>query len=158
MNAPAFVAWEARDRLRARQRAVLDDLLAGRTPAGFDPTGAALATRVLLTKRASAAAQVAPEIDEWPEGRAALRIWAADHPPSGCAHDDVRGFVGWLTDGAPGAGVALARAGRGWLRVHDVHEGRRRVALARLGSRRLLCVGWGAEVFTYGRNEKGERS
>lgn len=158
MNAPAFVAWEARERLRARQRTVLDDLLAGRTPAGFDATGTALATRVLLTKRATAAAHVAPELDEWPGGRDAFRRWAAAGPPRGCAHDDVRGFGAWLADGAPGAPPEVARAGRSWLRVHEVHEGRRRFARARLGGRRVWCLGWGAVVHTWGRGGRPGRT
>jgi hypothetical protein len=69
-----------RDQLAARQREVLDDLLAGRTPPGFD---------------------AAPELDLLPDWRAHFHTWAAQHPQQGCAHDDVRDFL--TTIGAPTA-------------------------------------------------------
>ncbi|GGU25802.1 hypothetical protein GCM10007979_25760 [Nocardioides albus] len=122
-----------REQLAARQREVLDDLLAGRTPPGFDPAGTTATTRVLHHKRSSAAHNAAPELDQLPDWRARFHAWAAQHPQQGCAHDDVRAF--------------LATIGTDWLHLHDVYEGRRRFALTRIAGRRVLTVGLGSQIW-----------
>jgi hypothetical protein len=100
-----------REALAARQREVLDDLLAGRTPPGFDPRGSALTSRVLHAKRSGAALRAAPELTLLPGWRRRFHGWAAEHPQTGCAHDDVRAFVAFLGD-------------EPWVRAHEVYDGR----------------------------------
>lgn len=126
----------ARDRLRDRQRVVLDDLLAGRTPAGFDPAGTGLTTRVLHHKRSSAALRVAPELADLPDWRGRFHAFAADHPLRGCAHDDVRAFA-----------ATLGAADDDWLRLHEVYDGRRRAAWVRIDGRRSLLIALGDRVW-----------
>ena len=143
------VPMQVRETLRERQRGVLDDLLAGRTPPGFAPAGTALATRVLLTKRAVAAERLAPEAAEWAGWREAFRDWAAEHPAEGCAHDDLRRFAEWLrADQGTGRGTGLG-SGRCWARVHAVHEGWARIALGRLDGRLICCLALGDRAWTW---------
>ena len=85
-----------RDALRARQHAVLDDLLAGRTPPSFDARGTGLTSRVLHRKRSAGALAVAPELAELPGWPDPFLAWSPDNPAVGCAHDDVRAFVASL--------------------------------------------------------------
>jgi len=120
--------------LRARQHDVLTDLLAGRTPDGFDAGGTALTTRVLHHKRSSAALQVAPELAELPDWRRRFHEFAADHPLAGCAHDDVRAFAATVDDPE-------------WRRLHEVYDGSRRATLLTIGGRRTLVVGVGHRVW-----------
>jgi hypothetical protein len=122
-----------REQLAARQREVLHDLLAGRTPPGFDPAGTTATTRVLHHKRSSAAHHAAPELDLLPDWRGHFHAWAAQHPQQGCAHDDVRAF--------------LTSIDADWLRLHEVYEGRRRFALTRIAGRRVLTVGLGTQIW-----------
>ncbi|MXG91423.1 hypothetical protein [Nocardioides flavescens] len=119
----------ARETLARRQREVLDDLLAGRVPAGFDPVGSAATTRVLHRRRSAAALHVAPELAQLPGWRDRFHAWAAAHPAEGCAHDDVRGFA-----------ASLARTDPDGLRLLEVHDGARRVAWIRIDGRRVLLV------------------
>jgi hypothetical protein len=133
----------SRAELAARQREVLDDLLAGRVPAGFDPAGAAMTTTVLHRKRSSAAVGAAPELRELDRWRERFHAWCAVHPQEGCAHDDVRRFVEAL-DGEPD-----------WRRLHEVYDGRRSLALVRVGGRRVLLVRTGTRVWRFTRRERG---
>lgn len=135
----------ARDALAARQREVLDHLLAGSTPDGFDARGTAMTTRVLLGKRADAVARVAPEVEHLPGWRDLFRAWAASHPTDGCAHDDLRGFVASLGE-------------HPWVALHEVHDGRRRLAWTRLDGRRVLVVGVGDRVWVLRRRTFNLRS
>lgn len=123
----------SRAALAQRQREVLDDLLAGRVPDGFTPAGAALTTRVLHTKRAKEVRDVAPEVEHMPGWRTRFDEWSAAYPRVGCAHDDARAFLAWI--------------GEGWLRLHEVYDGRRR--LARVGG--TLYVGIGSTVWRLSR-------
>lgn len=136
----------ARDALAARQRAVLDDLLAGRTPAGFSAPGTTLTTRVLHHKRSSAALHAAPELRFWTGWRERFHAWSADHPQEGCAHDDVTAFAASLGDDA-------------WVRVHEVYDGRRRLFVGRVAGHLLLVLGVGDSVWRLGgrpRSREGE--
>lgn len=134
-----------RDQLRARQHAVLDDLLAGRTPPDFEPRGTAMTTRVLHHKRSSAALHVAPELAELDGWRPLFHAWAGSHPLQGCAHDDVRAFV-----------ATLPATAADWVRLHEVYDGRRRAAFVRVRGGRALVVGLGRRVWRWGcQPEKG---
>lgn len=132
-TAPVDTRGAVRDQLAARQREVLDDLLAGRTPPGFDAAGTTATTRVLHHKRSSAAHHAAPELDLLPDWRARFHAWAGQHAQQGCAHDDVRAF--------------LATIGADWVRLHEVYDGRRRLALTRIDGRRVLTVGLGSQIW-----------
>lgn len=132
-TAPVDSRGAVRDQLATRQREVLDDLLAGRTPPGFDAAGTTATTRVLHHKRSSAAHHAAPELDLLPDWRARFHAWAVQHPQQGCAHDDVRAF--------------LATTDEGWLRLHEVYDGRRRWALTRIAGRRVLTIGLGSQIW-----------
>lgn len=148
-----------REALAARQRVVLDDLLAGRRPDGFDVRGTAMTTRVLHRKRSDAAEGAAEELDFLPDWRLRFHAWAADQPPAGCAHDDVHAFVGHLRQKAT-ADSTVAN----WLRLHEVYDGVRRVAWVRIDGRHTLAVGIGNTVWRLGglrsqrTRTKGERS
>jgi hypothetical protein len=133
----------SRAALAVRQREVLDDLLAGRVPEGFDPAGAAMTTLVLHRKRSSVALAAAPELRKLDRWRERFHAWCAAHPQEGCAHDDVRRFVASLDDA------------HGWRRLHEVYDGRRRLALVRVADRRVLLVRSGARVWRFTRRERG---
>jgi len=125
----------AREALAQRQRAVLDDLLAGRVPDGFDPVGSAATTRVLHRKRSAGAVHACPELAELPRWRDRFHAWAAAHPAQGCAHDDVRRFA-----------QSLAVTDPDWVRLHEVHDGARRLAWIRIDGRHVLLVRLGTSV------------
>jgi hypothetical protein len=135
-----------REALAQRQREVLDDLLAGRVPAGFDPGGAAMTTRVLHRKRSSAVEKVAPEILELPGWPARFHAWAATSTPGSCGHDDLERFVATLD----------AEERRNWTALHDVMAGRRWLAWVRLGDPegRVLLVGVGPRVWRFARRRR----
>lgn len=136
----------AREALAARQRVVLDDLLAGRRPDGFDARGTAMTTRVLHRKRSDAALRAAEELEFLPDWRPRFHAWAADQPQAGCAHDDVHAFVDHLREHAGASVDGLAD----WLRLHEVYDGVRRVAWVRIGGRHTLAVGIGNTVWRLG--------
>lgn len=126
----------ARARLAGRQEEVLAALLRGDVPPGFVPAsaaGTALTTRVLHRKRSDAVHRVAPELGLLPGWRDRFHGWAADHPAAGCAHDDLAAFTAWLPQHHPDAA--------GWLRLHAVHDGRRRAAVVTIAGRRSLVLG-----------------
>lgn len=135
----------ARERLGARQASVLEALLGGRTPAGFDARGTAMTTRVLVGKRADAVEGVAPEVEHLPGWRDLFRSWATTHPQDGCAHDDLRGFVASLGE-------------HPWVALHEVHDGRRRLAWTRIGPARVLVIGLGERVWILRRRTFNLRS
>ncbi|MFW6773323.1 hypothetical protein ACOACO_03490 [Nocardioides sp. CPCC 205120] len=134
---------DARARLAARQQEVLDALLHGVVPPGFDPAGAATTTRVLLRKRSDAAVRAAPELALLPDWRPRFHTWAATRPAQGCGHDDVDAFAAALRADGPPAAPGTAD----WLRLHDVHAGRRRVASVDLAGERLVVVGLGRRTW-----------
>lgn len=145
-----------REALAARQRVVLNDLLAGRRPDGFDARGTAMTTRVLHRKRSDAALRAAEELELLPDWRSRFHAWAADQPQAGCAHDDVHAFVGQLRQHAGASDDGLAD----WLRLHEVYDGVRRLAWVRIDGRHTLAVGIGNTVWRLARRTrtKGERS
>ncbi len=132
----------ARARLASRQEEVLAALLRGEVPPGFAAGGAAgtaLTTRVLHRKRSDAVHRTAPELDLLPGWRDHFHGWAAAHPAAGCAHDDLAAFAAWLPTAHPDAA--------GWLRLHAVHDGRRRAAVVTIAGRRALVLGLGARAW-----------
>lgn len=137
-----------REALAAREREVLDALLAGSTPPGFDAVGTALTTRVLHHKRSSAALRAAPELELLDRWRDRFHAWAADHPQHGCVHDDVAAFVDHLRSDA---------GARGWVRVHEVYAGRSRAASARPAGRWMVVLAVGRSVWRiHGRPRRQE--
>jgi len=118
MADPTADLASTREALAARQRVVLDDLLAGRRPDGFDARGTAMTTRVLHRKRSDAALRAAEELEFLPDWRPRFHAWAADQPQAGCAHDDVQAFVGHLRqDVQPDTPLA------NWHRLHGLAAG-----------------------------------
>ncbi|ADG77787.1 putative protein OS=Tsukamurella paurometabola (strain ATCC 8368 / DSM / CCUG 35730 /CIP 100753 / JCM 10117 / KCTC 9821 / NBRC 16120 / NCIMB 702349/ NCTC 13040) OX=521096 GN=Tpau_1156 PE=4 SV=1 [Tsukamurella paurometabola] len=127
-----MVRPDARERLRRRQSAVLDDLLAARVPAGFDARAAALTSRVLAVKRAGSAGRACPSLrtlGTWPHGFVA---YAATHPKEGCSAHDARAYITWLR----AHGTAAERS---WVAVESVRSGARRWAVA--GGRPVVRIG-----------------
>lgn len=140
----------ARQRLAERQEAVLDALLRGEVPTGFDPAAAGLTARVLLRKRSDAALHAAPELAHLPGWREAFHRHALSGPSDGCAHDDVALFVAGLDD--------VTDPGGDWRRLHAVHDGRRTLALVRLAGRRTLVVGLGGRTWHLTRRRARRRA
>ncbi|NNG37188.1 hypothetical protein [Nakamurella aerolata] len=130
---------DQRAQLRDREHAVLTDLLAGRIPAGFDPAGSAMTTTVLIAKRWAAVRSLAPELVHLADARQRFGRYAV-HRQTDCAHTDLTSFVDWLAADAD-------RSATQWLRLHAVHDGRRRYALAMVNGRRVLAVGIGGTVW-----------
>ena len=83
----------SRPELQRRQEAVLAALLRGEVPDGFDPRSAGLTVRVLRTKRRSDALEAVPALADVEHLAERFDRWAAAHPRTGCAHDDVVDFV-----------------------------------------------------------------
>lgn len=127
---PPDVRSGARERLATRQSAVLDALLAGRVPAGFDPRTALATGETLVGKRFGEARAVVPELTPY---RAEFLAWARTHPRDGCACADARAF-------ARDRAHDCARL-RHWLRTREVYDRARRVALVRAVGRWELVVG-----------------
>ncbi|MET0930550.1 MAG: hypothetical protein ABWX74_13605 [Aeromicrobium sp.] len=140
----------SRRELELRQQDVLQSLLRGQVPEGFDERSAAMTTRLLRTKRRSEAVTAVPSLREVPDLVGRFDAWADGHPRRGCAHDDVVDFLaddeGPLPE--PLASIrAVERVYRGrTLFAHDRRARRRRwvVALGRtvrhLGPRNGLSV------------------
>ncbi|MDF9717976.1 hypothetical protein INN71_09465 [Nocardioides sp. ChNu-153] len=131
---------DVRARLAARQQEVLDALLRGAVPPGFDPTGAATTTRVLLRKRSDAAVRAVPELAQLPGWRDRFHAWAATCPAQGCGHDDADAFAAALA-------TSSDAVEREWARLAAVHAGTRHVALVQLDGRRVLVVGVGRRTW-----------
>lgn len=120
-----------RTRLARRQSVVLDALLAGDVPAGFDPRTTLATSRTLTGKRFGEARAAAPVL----AGHAAeFAAWAREHPREGCACADARAFARGCPDLLD------------WLRTEEVYDGARRIAFVRAGGRRELVLGAGRAV------------
>jgi hypothetical protein len=83
----------SRDELERRQQHVLQSLLSGAVPDGFDPRSAGLTIQVLRTKRRSEVVAAVPVLRQVPDLVERFDAWAAGHPRHGCAHDDALDFV-----------------------------------------------------------------
>lgn len=130
-----------RARLAARQAQVLDALLAGDVPAGFDPRTTRAAGALLRDKRRYEAVRARPELRCLPDLRNRFDAWARRNPRHGCACEDAGAFVASMAER-----VSLPEPLRGWWRVQQVYDGRRRLALVRRHGRRELVVGCGDRV------------
>ncbi|MET1037809.1 MAG: hypothetical protein ABW075_06015 [Aeromicrobium sp.] len=89
----------SRRELELRQQDVLDALLRGQVPAGFDPRSAALTSSVLRSKRRNDALSAVPDLERVADLRERFDAWASRHPRRGCPHDDVLDFL--LDDAGP---------------------------------------------------------
>jgi len=83
----------SRQDLAQRQEQVLQALLRGAVPDGFDARSAAMTIRVLRTKRRSEAIDAVPALRTIPDFAARFDDWAGGHPRRGCPHDDVVDFL-----------------------------------------------------------------
>lgn len=133
-----------RRELEARQQDVLQSLLHGDLPEGFDPRSAALTTRMLRTKRRSEALEAVPGLREVPDLAGRFDGWAADHPRRGCPHDDVIDFLA-STDGPLPVALASVRA------VERVCRGDAVIARDRRPRERPFIVAIGGRVWHLGR-------
>lgn len=132
-----------REALRQRQEDVLGALLGGEVPGGFDPRSAGLTVRVLRTKRRSDAVEAVPHLRDVTDLAARFDRWAAGHPRSGCAHDDVVDFVA-DDDGTLPEPLASIRA------VERVYRRRARWALDRRPGERRWVLAVGPRVWHVG--------
>lgn len=130
-----------RSRLAARQARVLTDLLAGRTPEGFDAAQCAMTSQILLNKRATVASYACVELMLLPGWRRTFASYAAQTPEHGCGHEDVAGFAKWLrthhTD----------RISRSWLRLTELYGGQRHTCIAVHEGHWSFIVGIGSTVW-----------
>lgn len=131
---------DARARLAARQADVLDALLAGQVPTGFDPRTTRAAGALLRNKRRYEAVRARPELRSLPDWRNRFDAWARQNPRQGCACSDAHAFVASVDDDG------LPEPLRSWWRTQQVYDGLRRLALVRRHGRRELLMGWGERV------------
>lgn len=117
-----MVRPDTRDRLRRRQAEVLDDLLSGRVPDGFDARGATLTSRVLAVKRAASAARACPPLTTLPGWPRVFADYAAAHPKTDCSAHDARAYIEWLRE----HGTVEQRS---WVAIETVRSGARRWAI-----------------------------
>ncbi|NHN56311.1 hypothetical protein G9U51_11040 [Calidifontibacter sp. DB0510] len=122
-----------RERLAARQHRVVDDLLHGRVPDGFDALRARHTARILAMKRVDAIERACEEVTWLPGWRDLAVRFCFEQPTRGCAHTDRDEFIAWLRRND------LAR---NWIRLADVYAGRRRSTVYD-GD---LVVSWRSEV------------
>lgn len=139
-------AVDARERLRRRQSAVLAEVMAGRVPDGFDERTTRVTGIVLRSKRRRAAVHALPFLADLPALPERFEQFAAQHPPSGCAHQDADAFAAW----ADAAGQLDPGPARDGWRMREVELGRRRLAVVGRGRRRRVVVGVGAWVYDVG--------
>ena len=133
----------SREALRRRQEDVLGALLRGEVPDGFDPRSAELTVRVLRTKRRSDAVEAVPHLRHVTDLAARFDRWAAGHPRTGCAHDDVVDFV-TADDGALPEPLASIRS------VERVYRRRARWARDRREGARPWVLAVGPRVWHLG--------
>ncbi|MDF0530068.1 hypothetical protein P0W64_06325 [Tsukamurella sp. 8F] len=107
---------QSRCRLAARQTEVLDAMLAGRVPDGFDPRGVHRSIRILHGKRASSAARAFPPLRRLPGWPEVFFAYAGEGPKRGCSAEDAREFIAWLRCHA-------ARDQRRWIRAEEQRVG-----------------------------------
>jgi hypothetical protein len=133
----------SRQELERRQQHVLQSLLRGQVPDGFDPWSAELTTRVLRTKRRSEAVAAVPGLREVDDLVDRFDAWAGRHERRGCAHDDVVDFL-VADDGPLPEPLASIRA------VERVYRCRTTWARDRRPQQRPWVVGLGGRVWHLG--------
>ncbi len=133
----------SRQDLARRQQHVLQALLEGDVPDGFDERSAAMTTRVLRTKRRSEAIDAVPALATIPDFAARFDAWAARRPRRGCAHDDVVDFLADDTGPLPER-LASIRA------VERVYRGRGRWAHDRRPGQPRWVIALGGRVWHIG--------
>lgn len=133
----------SRRELHERQQDVLQSLLRGEVPVGFDARPARLTIRVLATKRRSEAIEAVPDLRAVHDLARRFDAWATGRPRRGCAHDDV---VDFLTDvdGRLPEPLASIRS------IEQVYRGRRRLGRDRRPGERRWVLGWGARAWHLG--------
>lgn len=131
----------ARARLAARQSAVLDALLGGEVPAGFDARTTQAAGALLRNKRRYEAVRARPELHCLPDWRNRFDAWARQNPRQGCACLDARAFVTNVADEG-----RLPEPLHSWWTTQQVYDGLRQIALVHRAGRRELLLGWGERV------------
>lgn len=136
-----------REELELRQQDVLQSLLRGDVPDGFDPRSAAMTTRVLLGKRRSEALAAVPELRAVPAFADRFDRWAERRPRHGCAHDDVVDFLA-ADDGRLPEPLASIRA------IERVFRGSARWARDRRPGQRPWVVAVGRRVWHVGPRKK----
>jgi hypothetical protein len=132
-----------RQALARRQEQVLQALLQGDVPDGFDARSAVMTIRVLRTKRRSEALDAAPALTTVPDFAARFDDWAAGHPRRGCPHDDVVAFLA-DDDGPLPEPLASIRA------VERVYRGESRWARDRRAGSPRWVVALGRRVWHIG--------
>lgn len=131
--------------LARRQQHVLQALLEGEVPDGFDARSAAMTTRVLRTKRRSEAVDAVPALRTIPDFAARFDTWAGRHPRRGCAHDDV---IDFLVDDAGTLPEPLASVRA----IEHVYRGTSRWARDRRPGQPRWVIALGGRVWHVGRH------
>jgi hypothetical protein len=95
----------ARERLAARQAALVRSLLAGAPPPpGFDPRRVRVEAAALLAKRRRVAEQLRPDLADTLDDRFAELFdrWAATNPHRAgvSVHEELRAFADWVVEQA----------------------------------------------------------
>jgi hypothetical protein len=109
----------ARERLAARQAALLSALVAGTpAPEGFDRARLRVQARALAAKRAEVIAKIAPELPRivGAQFRGEFLAYAAGHPLTGGYRQDALAFARWLLDAGKPADSGARRELRRWWR------------------------------------------
>lgn len=112
---------DSRSALAARMHGVVDDLLRGRVPEGFDETRARETARILALKRVDAMAHVRPEVKLLNRWRSRAVEFVLATPNEKCAHWDASMFAEWVRD-------HRGPDDDGWLVLDDVINSRTRWA------------------------------
>ncbi|WP_332662557.1 hypothetical protein [Aeromicrobium sp.] len=133
----------SRQDVARRQEQVLQALLRGEVPDGFDARSAAMTTRVLRTKRRSEAIDAVPALRTIPDLAARFDDWAAGHPRRGCPHDDVVDFLAEDTAALPEP-LASVRA------IERVYRGHARFARDRRPGQPRWVIALGGRVWHVG--------
>ena len=133
----------SRQDVARRQEQVLQALLRGEVPDGFDARSAAMTTRVLRTKRRSEAIDAVPALKTIPDFGARFDGWAAGHPRRGCPHDDVVDFLADDTAPLPEP-LASVRA------IERVYRGHTRLARDRRPGQPRWVIALGGRVWHVG--------
>lgn len=105
---------------------VVNELLRGRVPPGFDERQARETARILAHKRVDAIAHVRPDVRLLPDWRKRAVSFVFATPNEKCAHWDAEMFAEWVRDHP-------TEQDADWLALDDVRTGRRWTARVTLG-------------------------